>query len=462
MRFIFIILLVPYILSPVEFTVPFQAYDADIADIDNDNDFDIIVGSLLDSVTILLNNGYGEFSKTVLPKYNYAYIKMVDIDCDGLLDICTKNSPDYQLAYYKNLGNLQFDEAIIIPVENTYVFQLPNFNDIESDGDMDIILNHCGEDGACNILINDGSGNFNEENAFINENGIVRFDVGDIDNDNFSDILIATHTIPILYFNDNFNFIPMEIDIIPIGTPYIFDMDNDNDNDLVFNNDLPSQTKIFFNNGSGQFDEEYIIDMPLYSIIHNINNYNNDGFPDFAVQTSSIPPELLICFNNGDGTIAEPVAYFFGSAYSFVVRSADFDGNGFNDLLVTAYYISDDTCGASILFNDGFGNFVDEPQVGISDEYKIENVKCKISNYPNPFNPITRISYELPANVKNPVLEIFNVKGEKIKSLYCQKQLPIIWDGSDKYHKQVSSGVYLYRIKADDFISCTKKMLMLK
>jgi hypothetical protein len=100
---------------------------------------------------------------------------------------------------------------------------------------------------------------------------------------------------------------------------------------------------------------------------------------------------------------------------------------------------------------------------GVINDYSIQNIiDCKFHNYPNPFNPQTTISYDLPDNIENPIIEIFNIKGEKVRSFNCQNQMPIIWDGIDNYQNQVSSGVYLYRIKSDEGVLITNKMLLLK
>ena len=86
-------------------------------------------------------------------------------------------------------------------------------------------------------------------------------------------------------------------------------------------------------------------------------------------------------------------------------------------------------------------------------------------NYPNPFNPDTIISFE----VKNPSapasLVIYNTKGQEVRSLFSgipgQAKMNIHWDGKDKDSKPVSSGIYLYRLRTDDF-SQTRKMLLSK
>ena len=110
-----------------------------------------------------------------------------------------------------------------------------------------------------------------------------------------------------------------------------------------------------------------------------------------------------------------------------------------------------------------------QPTTGI-DDFLIPNIAdIKLYNYPNPFNPITTISYDLPVNIVNPVIEIFNIKGERVKSLcaFPSGSCPIgtrsvVWDGTNQHSKQVSSGVYLYRLKSDDDVLTSKKMLLLR
>ncbi len=71
-------------------------------------------------------------------------------------------------------------------------------------------------------------------------------------------------------------------------------------------------------------------------------------------------------------------------------------------------------------------------------------------NYPNPFNPTTEIRYELPEN-SQVNLSIFNLKGQEVRTLIEETQSPgfynILWDGKDKFGRDVASGIYIYRIK---------------
>ncbi len=101
--------------------------------------------------------------------------------------------------------------------------------------------------------------------------------------------------------------------------------------------------------------------------------------------------------------------------------------------------------------------------VGIDDFSIQEITDIKLCNYPNPFNPTTTISYKLPNNIENLVLEIFNIKGERIRHYSISNfQSSIVWDGTNQHSKQVSSGVYLYRLKSDDGVLMSNKMLLVK
>ncbi len=85
-------------------------------------------------------------------------------------------------------------------------------------------------------------------------------------------------------------------------------------------------------------------------------------------------------------------------------------------------------------------------------------------NFPNPFNPQTTLSYELAEEglVK---LEIFNIKGQLIKTLVNETRVSgphrIVWNGTDKYGRNVASGLYNYRLTTKAG-SISKKMLLMK
>jgi hypothetical protein len=85
-------------------------------------------------------------------------------------------------------------------------------------------------------------------------------------------------------------------------------------------------------------------------------------------------------------------------------------------------------------------------------------------NYPNPFNPVTTLRYDLPNNSLLTII-IYDMLGREVKTLINQTQnggyKSILWDGTNDHDHSVSSGVYLYRIQAGNYMR-SKKMVLLK
>jgi hypothetical protein len=91
-------------------------------------------------------------------------------------------------------------------------------------------------------------------------------------------------------------------------------------------------------------------------------------------------------------------------------------------------------------------------------------------NFPNPFNPSTRITFAIPEREGQPEevrtsLYIYNLKGQLVRTLFEGTMKPgyhtLIWDGRDRAGSGAGSGVYFYRLIAGDF-ELTKKMILMK
>lgn len=87
------------------------------------------------------------------------------------------------------------------------------------------------------------------------------------------------------------------------------------------------------------------------------------------------------------------------------------------------------------------------------------------NNYPNPFNPSTKIEFSIKKNSEIE-LSIYNTKGQKLRTL-AQNYFPegshsIVWNGDDESNKPVSSGVYLYKLNVNGKTESVKKCLLLK
>jgi hypothetical protein len=85
-------------------------------------------------------------------------------------------------------------------------------------------------------------------------------------------------------------------------------------------------------------------------------------------------------------------------------------------------------------------------------------------NYPNPFNPMTQIRYSLPKG-SSVELTVFNASGERVRTLVDGYEgagfKTVTWDGTNDAGKSVTSGVYMYRLNADNFED-TQKMVLVK
>ncbi len=84
--------------------------------------------------------------------------------------------------------------------------------------------------------------------------------------------------------------------------------------------------------------------------------------------------------------------------------------------------------------------------------------------WPNPFNPHTTIAYQLPVAM-DVFLAIYNIRGQKIATLIKQRWAAgfhtVRWNGTNDAGESVTSGIYLYRMQAGDFVQ-TKRLLFLK
>ena len=184
------------------------------------------------------------------------------------------------------------------------------------------------------------------------------------------------------------------------------------------------------------------------------------GEPLFVVVADDVltsGPGFQIVFNSADinGDLQVDVADedlftsdFFGS-YNY---RSDFNWDG-------VVNISD-----SILFQSGMGASCESGVSGVNAS-QIPR-QCRLyASYPNPFNPLATIPFNLPDSRKVS-LKIFDISGRLVKTLISGRMVgagrnEVVWQGRDDSGKLVATGVYFYRLEADDF-SETMRMTLLK
>jgi hypothetical protein len=86
-------------------------------------------------------------------------------------------------------------------------------------------------------------------------------------------------------------------------------------------------------------------------------------------------------------------------------------------------------------------------------EFKLEQ------NYPNPFNPTTRIQYQVSSN-SSVSLKVFDILGSEVATLVNEEQQPGYYEVQFNASK-FASGMYVYRLRAGEYVS-VKKMVLVK
>ena len=149
----------------------------------------------------------------------------------------------------------------------------------------------------------------------------------------------------------------------------------------------------------------------------------------------------------------------YDSGYGISIST---DGN----VYVTGYFYSITAIfGSFTLTSSGeYDIFVAKLNSSVSVENEIILTEIELSNYPNPFNPETTISFSIP-KISKVEISIYNIKGQKIKTLtnesFQRGYHEFIWNGRDENGIPVSSGIYFYKIETDNF-SVIKKCILLK
>ena len=114
-------------------------------------------------------------------------------------------------------------------------------------------------------------------------------------------------------------------------------------------------------------------------------------------------------------------------------------------------------------FMDSSGNILSSGTENVNLDLLPEKFLVR-DNYPNPFNPITTIQYELP-NYSNVKVTLFDITGRTIKEINFGEMVPgryaYVWDGTNDAGNLVSTGIYFFQINAGSN-TAIKKMLLLK
>jgi hypothetical protein len=238
------------------------------------------------------------------------------------------------------------------------------------------------------------------------------------------------------------------------------DFDGDTDLDLITLETF-STVKFIRNQGSLNFTSESISVSGARGLA--ALDYDNDGDLDFLTVNERLEENGITVFLNdglGNFTVRENCFFPFATGLPRSVVASDFDQDGKTDIAIVSS-VSAGVDSLFVLYNLGGGT------VGIKDQ-EIENIPANFSlsqNFPNPFNPATKINYTLPVE-SNVRISVFNILGEKVNDLVNEQKA----SGSHTINfnaGNLSSGIYFYMIEAKPLsgvenFNTVKKMMLLK
>ncbi|MCD4818733.1 MAG: T9SS type A sorting domain-containing protein, partial [Candidatus Cloacimonetes bacterium] len=181
-----------------------------------------------------------------------------------------------------------------------------------------------------------------------------------------------------------------------------------------------------------------------------LNYYEND------VVNPDINSQIAFTFEDGP---------FDGEAYAYEGTAAIWLDNLVYKSFFTSFDISQFTNDNDI--NTLISNAIDwfALESGTDNPITSPRISTLGQNYPNPFNPTTKISFSTTESTENTELSIYNIKGQKVKTVVNEKleigNHSIVWNGTDDSGKQVTSGIYFYKMKSGRY-TATKKMILMK
>ncbi|MEX1014609.1 MAG: VCBS repeat-containing protein, partial [Candidatus Paceibacterota bacterium] len=296
-------------------------------DLELDGDEDILINRSSDGATLFLkNNGNAEFVEEEYPNlalgiYNShtagSFIHVADMDKDDDFDIVTYTEINSEpiLAWYENLGEENFSEINIID-ENIYIMGIHSA-DIDSDGDIDILV---GMDEEGLVQYENQSGNFVKKDKSLVSNyyGYDFLALSDLEADSVIDIVFSwglefTYGGISWRQNDGSGYFGAErfVSDNAEGVKDIraADIDNDGDQDIIAS--LITQNKLvyFLNNSNGEFGEmSQISEIEFGGYILIPSDLDNDG--DIDILTASSTAETLSPEERENRTESDELMWF--------------------------------------------------------------------------------------------------------------------------------------------------------
>ncbi|MCE1187744.1 MAG: T9SS type A sorting domain-containing protein [Ignavibacteria bacterium] len=444
------------------------------------------------------------------PATNPSIAHVIDFNQDGEIDLVSKYGTVFQNSNHGSNFNV---------VSNQMLDNIKQFGDYNNDGVLDFIKELNTKSGFFyKVCLGDGNGGFITKPTIWNTDLYVA--QGDITGDNVTDLLFYNSGTLKFYRGVGDGTFIADTTVFSFNgaleTLQLCDVNNDGSLDicLVSNPYLTTEpdheVKIWLNNGKGIFPvstwralSDYALDKILFT------DFTNDGLIDLV--TSSLTTGARLYLGDGAGNFSNFAMWGIGHESGSDILTADMNGDTKPDLILNSWMIGGETgsnalvggtvyitgtvvpSGGSFVYhtdiyngimkdnvsgtgfladlnddgtpdlvtgNSGFVNFIlsTDSANTVSDKVVKKNNFVLEENYPNPFNPVTTISYLLPEKISVKIT-IYNALGQKITVLIDKEESPgkhtVKWNAANNV-----SGQYFCEFRAGAQTEYKKLILM--
>ena len=245
------------------------------ADMDGDGDIDVLSTTIVDNLVVWFENldGLGNFSPQNIITSNLVSPKMVlaeDIDSDGDMDVLIASRLDNKITWFENLDGLGTFGPQHIITSNASSVDSVYYADLDGDGIKDVLGNRNSNGQPFWLKHLDGLGTFGPEQQITDQTNSSNYIIAhDLDGDDYTDIIITEFTGDIIGWYKNTDglgtFGLRQIITTEVDAPrviYATDLDNDGDIDILSASQADDKVAWYENtDGLGNFGPQQIISL---------------------------------------------------------------------------------------------------------------------------------------------------------------------------------------------------------
>lgn len=318
-----------------------------VADVNQDNKLDIIVGNYgTNTIGVFLNTGNGTFRSQIVyfagtgSISNPNSLSVIDVNGDNNPDIIVANQGANNVGVFFNTGNGTF---VLSSTYSTGISSRPacvSVADLNNDSTPDIAVVNYGTNNV-GVLLNFGNGTFRSQISYSTGSNPQAVFIGDINQDKKPDIVVGNYgsnNVGVFFNNGNGTFrSQVSYSSGTSSQPYsvfVADLNGDSNPDIIVANSGTDNVGVLFNYGNGTFSSQ-----KLYSTGSNSSPYcivvadmNLDGKLDIIVGNHDAD-NVGIFLNLGNGTFLSQKTFQVGSS-PFCIAVADLNNDSKLDITV--------------------------------------------------------------------------------------------------------------------------------